>query len=413
MRGFAFAVVLVMALAVCGEDRKTPAPIPYDFTRQRLFPGFDGKTCKMVPEVATDGKGLVLLSWQKLLLTGSDVFYGQYLTRSTDGGKTWSEPEDQLALADTREGRFRVCHCASVRYSFRNRRWFALGLESLYADDKVPYQKYENGRPFQRPLYVRVDAEKGRFTGYEVLPFPFPYEGAMPFGQMVECDNGDIIVPFYFKRIGKPGGDIGSHRSCCVTVRYAFDGDSLRIVKAGEQVEDYSLRRGLGEPSLARLGDKYYLTLRSDERGMFAESDDGLVFSKPKTWCWENGEPIGNRNTQQHWLVGDKGLFLAYTRERSDNGHVFRNRAPVFMARFDPVRGCLVRGTEMTLVPELGARLGNFCCTAAGPDEAWLVTAEWMQSWRQKLGCERFGSDNSLWLVKLFFGKEMWNAVDR
>lgn len=388
-------------------------PIAYDFTRQRLFPGFDGKTCKIAPEIATDGKGVALLSWQNLLLTGSDVFYGQYLTRSTDGGRTWGEPQVQTALADTREGKLRVCHCAHVHYSHRNARWFALGLESLYANDKVPYQKYENGRPFQRPLYVRVDAEKGHFTGYEVLPFPFAYEGAMPFGQIVECDNGEIIVPFYFKRLGKPGDGTVRHRSCCVTVRYAFDGDALRVVKAGVPIEDYTLRRGLGEPSLARLGGKYYLTLRSDERGMFAESDDGLSFGKPKTWCWEDGTPIGNRNTQQHWLVGRDGLFLAYTRERPDNMHVFRNRAPVFMARFDSERGCLVRETEMTLVPELGARLGNFCCVEAGPNEAWLVTAEWMQSWRERLGCERYGSDNSIWLVKLFFGKEAWNVANR
>ena len=47
------------------------------YSRQRLFPGFDGKTCKIQPSIATDGKGTVLLAWQNLLLTGSDVFYGE------------------------------------------------------------------------------------------------------------------------------------------------------------------------------------------------------------------------------------------------------------------------------------------------------------------------------------------------
>ena len=67
-----------------------------DFTRQRIFPGFDGRLCKIQPSIATDGKGTTLLGFQKLLLTGSDVFYGQFLSKSVDDGKTWSEPVEHL-----------------------------------------------------------------------------------------------------------------------------------------------------------------------------------------------------------------------------------------------------------------------------------------------------------------------------
>ena len=74
------------------------------------------------------------------------------------------------------------------------------------------------------------------------------------------------------------------------------------------------------------------------------------------------------------------------------------------MARFDEENECLVRESEAILVPELGARLGNFCAIAPQKDEAWLVTAEWMQSWGEKLGvCEKYGSNNSLWLAKVYF----------
>ena len=51
------------------------------FSRQRLFPGFDGKMCKVQPSIATDGTGTVLLTWQNLLLTGSDVFYGETMAK--------------------------------------------------------------------------------------------------------------------------------------------------------------------------------------------------------------------------------------------------------------------------------------------------------------------------------------------
>ena len=369
-----------------------PADLPYDFTRQRLFPGFDGRLCKVQPTIAADGKGTALLAFQKLLLTGSDVFYGQYMSRSADGGKTWSEPVELTALKDTYENGFRVARYATIRYSAKNGRWFGLGNGDLYKDDRVPYQKYENGRPYVWPLYMSVDAARGVYTGYRDLPFPLPYEMAMPFGQALECENGDILVPFYFRPPGK------GPKSRVVTVRYAFDGDGLKVVRAGMPLVRDDLARGLGEPSLARLGGKVYLTLRSDEMGLWAESGDGLTFTAPRPWTWADGMRLGNRNTQQHWIPAARGLYLSYTREDPANGHVFRNRAPIYMARFDPACGGIVRETERPLVPELGARLGNFC-VADVAGESWLVTAEWMQP----PGCEKYGADNSLWLVKVRF----------
>ena len=385
------AVVGFDELPGCADSFAPLAKVSFGFSRQRLFPGFDGKLCKIQPSVATDGKGTVLLGFQKLLLTGSDVFYGQFLSKSADGGRTWSEPVEQKALADTHENGCRAAHYATVRYSRAHGKWFALGMSQLYQNDKVPLLKCVDGRPYGTPIYVSVDAGQGRFTGYKPLPFPFQYEMALPFGQMLECENGDLLACFYFR---PPGS---GHRSQCVTVRYAFDQDGLRIVKAGVPVVRNDLSRGVGEPSLARFGNKVYMTLRGDEMGLWCESGDGgFTFSEPRPWTWTNGTRLGNRNTQQHWISCGGVLFLAYTRETGTNAHVFRNRAPIFMARFDPVCGGLARGTEFPLVPELGARLGNFCVDSFN-GESWLVTAEWMQP----SGCERYGSDNSIWLVKV------------
>ena len=385
-------LVSAICLALAAAARADVVDAPYDFTRQRLFPGFDGRLCKIQPTIATDGKGTALLAFQRLLLSGSDVFYGQFMAKSVDGGKTWTDPAELTALKDTYENGCRVARYATVHYSRTNSKWFALGMAQLYTGDKGPFQKYVDGRPYGTPLYVSVDSERGTYTGYKTLPFPIPYEMAMPFGQLLECENGELTVPFYFRPIG------GGKKGRILTVRYSFDGDSLKIVKAGEAVVRDDLKRGVGEPSLVRFGGKVYLTLRSDELGLWCESDDGLAFTEPKPWTWTDGRRIGNKNTQQHWVVGEKGLFLTYTREDATNTHVFRNRAPIFMARVDTERDGLLRETERPLVPELGARLGNFC-VINGTGESWLVTAEWMQP----RGCERYGSDNSLWLVKIFF----------
>lgn len=108
------------------------------YSRQRLFPGFDGKTCKIQPSIATDGSGTVLLTWQNLLLTGSDVFYGESMAKSTDGGKTFGPGIDQKIFADTWEDKIRTTYYGTVNYSKKNRRWYGLGAAGYFAAEIAP-----------------------------------------------------------------------------------------------------------------------------------------------------------------------------------------------------------------------------------------------------------------------------------
>ena len=71
-----FLNVVACALAALACMDLSAVPDEVSYSRQRLFSGFDGKTCKIQPSIATDGSGTVLLASQNLLLTGSDVFYG-------------------------------------------------------------------------------------------------------------------------------------------------------------------------------------------------------------------------------------------------------------------------------------------------------------------------------------------------
>lgn len=96
---------------------------------------------------------------------------------------------------------------------------------------------------------------------------------------------------------------------------------------------------------------------------------------------WDDGADLGNYNTQQHWVTHSNGLFLVYTRKGAHNDHVFRHRAPLFIAQVDPEKLCVVRSTERVLVPERGARLGNFGVAEVSENETWVTVAEWMQTW--------------------------------
>ena len=121
--------------------------------------------------------------------------------------------------------------------------------------------------------------------------------------------------------------------------------------------------------------------MRNETPATCSVGDDGLHFSKPKRWDLDDGTELGNYNTQQHWVSHADALYLVYTRKGSHNDHVFRHRAPLFIAQVDPERLQVLRGTERIAVPELGARLGNFGIVDVNERETWITVAEWMQTW--------------------------------
>ena len=174
----------------------------------------------------------------------------------------------------------------------------------------------------------------------------------------------------------------------------------LRYIEHGDELS-IDIPRGYGEPSLTFYQGNYYLTLRNDKQGYVTKGTDGLHFKDPVPWSFDDGEELGNYNTQQHWVTHSDGLFLVYTRRGANNDHVFRNRAPLFIAEVNPEKLQVIRETEQILVPERGARLGNFGVTDISRDETWVTTSEWMQP----QGVERYGSDGSVYIARIHWNK--------
>ena len=155
------------------------------------------------------------------------------------------------------------------------------------------------------------------------------------------------------------------------------------------------------EAALTFFKGQYFLTLRNDKQGYVTKGSDGLHFDEIKPWTFDDGTDLGNYNTQQHWVTHSDGLFLVYTRRGANNDHIFRHRAPLFMAQVDPEKLCVIRETERILVPERGTRLGNFGITDISPNETWVTTSEWMQP----KGVEKYGSDGSIFVARIFWDK--------
>ena len=363
---------------------------------------FDGTKCwchpraGIVPGAGQDGLPRVAMTMNTLDLSGSDVFKGVFTLETDDFSKSWTKPRESSSLAVRYEVIDGVKRPVAVSDFWPH--WHAASKTLLGTGHTVVYTpewKVTNPRP-RDTSYAIYDPETHRWSDWQKLKMPegekFQDSGAGCVQRYDEAD-GSILLPIYFRPPGK--------NSRVTVARCAFDGKTLSFKAHGNELSVDNETRGLHEPSLTKFGDTYFLTLRNDKLGYVTRSSDGLEYEPYREWSFDDGSPLGNYNTQQHWVTHSEGLFLVYTRRGADNDHVFRNRAPLFMAQVDPEKLHVIRATEQILVPERGARLGNFGIVDVSPDETWVTVSEWMQP----KGVEKHGSDGSVYVARIHWAK--------
>jgi hypothetical protein len=378
-----------------GEDA------PYHVQLDVLSEGFDGKTCWVHARAGAipGATPTIVLSMQKLRLTGSDVFYALNDLRSDDGGRTWQGPtehHDSLGRRpDTNGMEAGICDF-TPKWHANTGRLLGTGHTVRYLNDSIPKE-----RP-RETAYSVYDPGARTWTRWQTLPMPDPARFAhcgAGCTQRLDLPNGDILLPMYFTPPGEKYARV-------LVARCGFDGEKLTVQELGNELA-VKTDRGLGEPSIALCRGRYYLTIRHDRAGYIATSEDGLHFTEPQIWRWDDDTELGNYNTQQHWVTHRDSLYLVYTRTGAGNDHVFRHRAPLFMAQVDPERLRVLRQTERILVPEHGARLGNFGVTEVSENETWVTVAEWMQTWGPNPGDYtipmKYGSNNRVFAARILW----------
>lgn len=338
---------------------------------------FHPRAC-MMP--GNDGKPVALMTLQGI--GGSDYFGPVCWSRSTDLGKTWSDPEPIAALGrDPIPGRSddllaAVCDVVP-QYHPASNSVLALGHVVFY---KGQYFARKEQLP-RYPVYA-VRSADGTWSSRKILEWDDPRGGHIytnNCGQRVVLPNGDIQMSFTFGP--------GEKDRMVAGVQAAFDGEQLSINEVGPPLENPH-GRGLLEPSVTQFDGTFWVTIRAEDgKGYVSRSVDGLQWSPKKAWTWQDGTPIEMSTTQQHWLTHSDGLFLVYTRKDASNTNVMRWRSPLWVAQVDVQRQCLIQETEQVVLPLVGdgvnqpnqvALMGNFHVVNASPEESWVTVGEWM-----------------------------------
>ncbi len=385
--------------------------LPFTIEQTVATQGFDEKMCWVHARAgaipAADGTDpTVVMTLQKLQLSGSDIFYALNEMRTTDGGNTWSQPVQHESFArvpfafdDHDDLEITVCDFWPKWHS-KTDKLLGTGHTVVYENNRVRHV-----RP-RGTAYAVYDAENATWSPWKTIEMPadakFGNAGA-GCTQRFDLPDGQILLPVYFAEIGKT-------QFATTVLRCGFDGKTIRYLEHGSELT-VPVKRGLYEPSVTEFGGRYYLTMRNDDHGYISvsEGNGSLKFSEPKKWTFDDGADLGNYNTQQHWVRHPKhGLWLVYTRRGAGNDHVFRHRAPLFIAKVDLEKLHVIRATERIVVPEKGARLGNFGVTQISDDETWVTAAEWMQApapnHHDPKPLIARGADNRVWVTKLKWG---------
>ena len=365
---------LALSCAVA-RAAETPA-LDYTLELTEIFPpsreGGSWFQPRPVAIPSREGGPLAVMTIQKAI--GSDFFSGLSTSKSTDSGKTWSVPhlDPGLGWRPGPDGlQIGVCDI-TLGWHAPTRKVIGIGHTATYT--KKGFAGIEHRRD---TVWISYDPASDRWTPWTELVLPetpdHRYFINGVHGQWLVEPDGSLLVPFYF--LGPKIAD-GKWKFSFrgAVARLTFDGRKLAYVTEGREL-NLSVPRGLYEKSLTWFRGRYYMTMRNDQKGYVAVSDDGLNFGPIHPWTFDDGSDLGSYNTQQKWVTHSDGLFLVYTRRGANNDHIPRNRAPLFIAQVDPEKLHVIRSTERIAVPERGADIGNFDATTASPEETWITVA--------------------------------------
>ncbi len=340
--------------------------------------------------------GRVLLTTQQTDPVGAHGYRDLHSIETTDNGRTWTTPApiEPLRRARLPDGYDSVIGDVCPQWHAATGVVLATGKTFGFRDGKT------EDRSRERVSYSVYTPATKNWSGLQLLELPATDHQGQPMleanagcHQRFDLPDGEILLPIRY-RAHPP-----KRQYTTIVARCRFDGKTLTYLKHGSELT-ISRERGLYEPSVTGYRGKYYLTMRADHSAFAARSQDGLDYEPIVEWTYDDGAVLGSYNTQQHWIAHSEALYLIYTRRGANNDHVFRHRAPIFIAQVDPDRLCVLRATERILIPESGLDLGGgFAPVDVSAAETWVISSE------MAFPKERRGEPNRVLLARIVWNK--------
>ncbi len=368
------AAWLWTALVVATTHAPCTSAAPFRIERSVILTGHDNHFYTQSRAAIIPGATpRVILTTQETDPRGSHGYKDMFMLESRDLGHTWTKPVAIESLRRRRmpEGHDFVIGDVCPQWHAASRRVLATGKTFGFRGGTT------EDRGFERVSYAVFDPATDQWSDLRLLALPSADHAGRPFlepnagcHQRFDLPNGEILLPIRYRK------DAAHRYYTSIVARCRFDGTTLTYVEHGSEFS-IPRERGLYEPSVTGFKGRYFLTMRADHSGFVARSDDGLRYAPFVEWHFDDGQLLGNYNTQQHWLVHRDTLYLLYTRKGANNDHVFRHRAPIFIAEVDPEKLVVRRATERIVFPEENADLGaGYAVMDVNAHETWVVTSE-------------------------------------
>ncbi len=336
---------------------------------------------------------LIVATTQQWAMGQSDIFSEIYHLKTEDMGTTWSEPvkNKNLGRVKTAEGlEMGICDQYPA-YHKATGKLLSTGHTVTYDGGVHPASALNKTlRIF--PAYTVYNRNKDSWSDWKTIDLGDDkkfHRSSAGCSQRYDLEDGTFLLPNSYS-------EEGSKYTKMTVIKCAFDGENINVIDVGNELA-VNTERGLAEGSVTKFNGIYYLTIRHNLNGYVCTSKDGLNFTEPITWKWDTGVDVKTYNTQSHWVTHSDGLFLTYTRNAGNNSHVFRHRAPLFIAEVDIKSLNLKRHTERILIPERGARLGNFSTVNINENETWVFNTEVISPPE----CIKYGCDGSIFVTKI------------
>lgn len=376
LAGVVLAIVVIADPALAQEERSAAAPYRIERSTVLVSEG-EYHWSQSRPALIPGNAPRVIVTTQEIEKRGSHGYRDIFVTETTDGASSWSRPAriDSLRRG-TKEGVEMVMGDLCPQWHAVTRTVLVTGKRFGFKSS-AGIQEAKDDRSHEQVAYAVYSPDDQRWSEMQIMAMPEKDHRGRPIlepnagcNQRTELPNGDVLLPVRYR------ADASSRVYTTIVARCSFDGQTLNYREHGSEFS-VPEPRGLYEPSVCGLEGRFYLTMRAESTGYVTRGGDGLNYEPPVEWKFDDGQALGSYNTQQHWITHGQGLYLVYTRRGAGNDHVFRHRAPLFIAQVDPQRLCVMRATERVLMPETGLDLGGgFGVVEVSSKETWVVSSE-------------------------------------